>query len=38
MLQLFLFLFDALQILTPPRIESEEGCIADPNGKPRCSP
>ena len=36
MLQLFLILFQALQILNPPQIESEAGCIADPNGKPRC--
>jgi hypothetical protein len=38
MLQLFLFLFDALQILIPPQIQSDEGCGADPNGNPRCSP
>lgn len=38
MLHLFLVLFQALQILNPPQIESEEGCGADPDGKPRCSP
>lgn len=36
--QIFLILVQALQIFFPPQIEADEGCIADPNGKPRCSP
>lgn len=37
---LLLVLLHALQVLIPPtwQIQSEEGCIADPDGKPRCSP
>lgn len=36
--QIFLILAQAIQILFPPQIETEGGCIADPDGKPRCSP
>ncbi len=37
---LLLVLLYALQALIPPtwQIESDAGCIADPNGTPRCSP
>ena len=35
---IFLILAQALQILFPPQIRMDEGCIADPDGKPRCSP
>jgi hypothetical protein len=40
MRQFFLTLLHSLQILVPPtwQIQSDEGCGADPDGKPRCSP
>ena len=40
MRQFLLVLLHSFQSLIPPtwQIESDEGCGADPNGKPRCSP
>lgn len=37
---LLLVLLYAFEALIPPtwQIQSDEGCIADPDGKPRCSP